>query len=295
MQSKRVSAPLALFAAVAGLAVLTAGCIAQDRPHEPTYTVVADAGGAVVEVGHAAHLEWSEHDAVEVAEGGHLEEQPEIEWKASNGEHAEGANFSVTPHEVGLTLVELNVTVEHHSALDIGGVLTIPSGAFAAGAFIGVVGHIELSGTGLSSPLLHQTATMGSHPGHYYFAPGSNATLRLPILQGAEGGEASFLIAVKRAGGGFTSAVTPALPFEGGLSYTLVVDTTHANDHKIEARGGLFDENLELGAFAEAHGGESETRVLVAPPGQKLSGAGAAAAVASFAGLALLAALRRRR
>ncbi len=54
-----------LLAAVAALAVVTSGCIAQDRPHEATFFVVADAGEAqVLAVGATASLTWPENRTV---------------------------------------------------------------------------------------------------------------------------------------------------------------------------------------------------------------------------------------
>src|SRR5262245_38184724 len=102
--------PVALLAAVAALAVLTAGCLGQDRQHHPTFTVVADVESAVVPAGQTEHLSWSQAEALEVEGGEHLEEGAEIDWAASTGAHGVGENFSLATGAPGLILVEVDVT-----------------------------------------------------------------------------------------------------------------------------------------------------------------------------------------
>jgi hypothetical protein len=285
-----------LLAGLVALAVLTAGCIAQDRPHHPTYTVVADAGGEVVASGESAHLHWAAHDALEPeTPGEHLDAHAEIEWEASSGAHAAGENFTVPTAAPGLTLVEVNVTAENHSAKDIGGVLAVPGSPGARRAFVGVVGDVELAleaGTFTST----STVTHAGHSGHFYAAPAPGATVRLRADTGGHEAQAQFLISIKSGSGTGQVNITEPLVFAPGVNYTLVLETTAPFAHRIEVDDPTFGPSeLSLSEFAEASGGAAEGRLLVAPPGQTLPDAGAAAAGAALAAAALMAASARRR
>ena len=288
-------APVPFFAAIIALAVITSGCIAQDRPHEPTYTIVADAGAEVVADGQSAHLHWAADHALEAEGGEHVEEHPHLEWEASNGAHGTGENFTVVPAGRGLVLVELNVSDGNHSATDVGGVLALPPGPGARHAFIGVVGDIELELEG--DTFADQAAvTLGHHHGHYYSAAAPGAHLRLKVLAVTADTQAAFLISIKSGGGQGQVNITKPLVFSPGLNYTLVLDTASPYAHHIEvadpATGGAPEES-SLAEFTEAHEGAAEGRFLVTPAGQTLPGFEALAAAVALT-LAILVATRRR-
>lgn len=292
MRARQGAVPLGLFAAVVGLSVLMAGCLAQDRPHEPSFTLIADAGGAVVAPGAQAHLEWSQEHAIEAEEHEGPAEPAEIEWAASDGAHASGSSFSFTP-AAEFVLVELNVTAENHSAVDVGGVLSVPTTGASFRAYIGVIGDVELQL--LSGPFAADTpVAWHGYKGHFYSASGLDFDLHMRVLKGAEGGEAAFVIFVRAPSGYTNLTVTPPLHFDGGLNYTLSLDTHNAGTHEIST-AGADPPHVSLPEFAESSGGESEVRVVIAPEGQTLPGMDAAAAVVAVGAVACLALVRRRR
>lgn len=295
MRASVPAAPATLFALVASAAVLVAGCTAQDRPHEPTFTIVADAGGEIVGTGSPAALHWTPAHAIESEPGEPAEVEPVIAWNSSSGDHAEGPDFNVTANLPGLLLVELNVTAKNHTAVDVGGVLGVPTAPGARRAFIGVVGNVTLAVEGGGAFTADLPVALRAHVGHYYSLPTPGASVRLRIVQGADEVEAAFLICVKDAVGiGQTNKTLP-LVLNPELNYTLVLDSSTGAHHHIEVHEGTdLVEDLSLAEFEEAHAGDAEGRFTVVPKGQTLPGLEAAAAVGALV-IAFTAAYVRRR
>jgi hypothetical protein len=292
MRARASAAPLGVVAAVVGLSVLMAGCLAQDRPHEPSFTLIADAGGAVVAPGTAAHLEWPQEQAVEAEAHEGPSEPAEIEWDSSDGHHASGSAFSFTPG-ADFVLVQLNVTAENHSATDLGGVLVVPPGGANYRAYIGVIGEVELEHLG--GPWASDTpVAWDGHKGHFYSASAVVQDIHLRVVQGPQGGEAAFIIGVRAPSNYNNVTMTPPIRFDAGVNYTLSLDTHDAGNHQVGIAGG-DPASVPLFAFAESNGADADVRVVVAPEGQGLPGMDAAAAVVAFAALPALALFRRRR
>lgn len=294
-----------VLSAVTALTVLTAGCVAQDRPHVEAFFVVADAGAnVVVTEGASVHLSWPENRTLEAEEGAAPHEEVVYHWETSSGLTGSAEHFNVTLPAPGLTLVALNVTAKGHTASDVAGLLVVPAGAAGSGrVYLGSVGgpHLALEGGGAPSPLDHVSA--GGHEGEFFdlAVPGSGTALRLSVelptdLSIEEVPEGSFMIAVKDGSGSLHEHATPALRFDPGLQYTLVVDTSASLAHRIEARGegGALVENLTLDDFATVHGGEHEAKVLVPAPAQTLAGFEGAAAAVAFVAAGFLAVARAR-
>ncbi len=297
MRAPSLGLRIALLAATVSLAVALSGCVAQDRPHEPSFWITAEAGeGEIVGPADTAHLHFDAEHALEPVGESHVEEHAELEWTSSSGAHGNGSNFTITPASPGLVLVELNVTAANHTVTDVAGVLAVPGGPGPRRAFIGVVGDVRLVLQGGEPFAAESETSLGSHEGRYYAALAPGSSVRLAIVGAPEGSEAAFLISLKSGGGTGEVNTTPPLLFDGALIYSLVLDTSGASAHHIEARdaAGAPVEDLSLAAFAEAHGGEAEGRFLVAPKGQTLPGFEAPVAAFAFAVAALAFASRRR-
>lgn len=292
--------------AITALTVLTAGCVAQDRPHVEAFFVVADAGeNDVVAQGDTAHLSWPENRTLEAEEGAPPHEEVEYHWQTSSGLTGSETEFNVTPAAPGLTLVELNVTAKAHTASDISGLLTVPSGSAGSGRlYLASLGGLALSPEGSGPPPALGHVAVGGHEGEFFdlALPGGGGSMRFSValpsgLSVEEVPAGAFLIAVKEASGAVHEHATPPLEFDPGLQYTLVVDTSPGGAHRLEARGegGAIVENVTLSDFETAHGAEHEAKVLVPAPAQTLPGFEGAAAAAAFAGASALAAVASRR
>lgn len=303
MGAKAQPAPLALLSLVLVLGAAAAGCTVQDRPHNEAFFVVADAGEArVFDTGGFAHLAFPENRALEAeAEAGQRpNETVAYAWTTSWGPVGALPEFHAQPPGPGLSIVELNVTAKNHAASDAVGLLVVPAGAAGSGRIqIGVVGEADLEDIAGSPGLTKDEVRAGSHEGGSYEAaiPASGpARYRLVPQPLASAPEAVLLIAVKEGASAVHKNASLPLALEAGVNYTLVVDTTAAAQHRIEVRdsAGALVESLSFEAFAGAHPGESEARVLVSPPGQALPGFEAAAVAGALVGAALVALSRRR-
>lgn len=275
----------------------------QDRPREEAFFVVADAGeGHVIAEATHAVLEWPANRSVEAEGAAAPEVEAQYHWQASSGAAGGHPQFDFVP-PVGLTVVELNVTAKNHTASDAVGILSVPDSPVPGGRlYVALVGGLTLGDADTGAPLTGTAASVGGHTGWLYALPlpslGWLAAYRLLPPSPGEGADASVLIAVKDGVGFATANATGAVAFDGGLEYTLTVDTSFAAAHRVAARAaaGAEVENRTLASFAAAHPGEEEVRVLVPAPAQKLPGfEGAAAAFAVALAAALLAAGRRRR
>ncbi len=292
MRARQRAVPLGLVSAVVGISVLVAGCLAQDRPREPSFTIIADAGGAVVAVGAMAHLAWTQDQAIEAEKGEGPAEPADIDWQASSGAHATGPSFDFTPGSE-FVLVELNVTAENHSAHDLGAVLSVPASGSGWRAYIGVVGDVELQWLG-GAFAADTPVSWHGHKGHYYSTSTVDFDVRLRIVQGPNGGQAAFLISVKAPTGYANVTATQPLHFEGGVNYTLSLDAHNAANHRVGV-SGADPPSVLLSEFVQSNGGEAEGRVVIAPAGQSLPGMDAAAAVVAVGAASVLALVRRRR
>ncbi len=294
------SAHLALLAGLLVLGIVSAGCIGQDRPHQGAFSVVADAGKAqVLAAGETAHLSFPENRTIEAQPGEAPNEEVAISWRASWGPTGTLGEFNASPPSEGLSIVELNVTARNHTASDAVGLLVVPDGS--AGLLriqIGVVGEAGLEDLGGSPALSKAGVKAGAHEGGSYGAafPSSGAArYHLVARANASAPEVVLLIAAKA---GLTTVYENAsLPFalDAARNYTLVVDTTAAQQHRVEVRdaAGALVESLSLDAFAAAHPGAAYARVLVPAPAQTLPGFEAAAVPGGLLVVALGARVRR--
>ncbi len=301
MGAKGNRAHLALLVLVLALGVASAGCTVQDRPHNEAFFVVADAGEAqVLDTPASAHLSFPENRTLEAEAGEPPHEAVAFAWKASWGPTGALSEFSAAPPGAGLSIVELNVTAKNHTASDAVGLLVVPPGSAGSGRIqIGLVGEADLEDTAGSPALTKDEVRAGSHEGGSYEAavPASGPVrYRLVPQAQASAPEAVLLIAVKEGASAVHKNTSRPLAFDGAMNYTLVVDTTAAKQHRIEVRdsAGALVESLSLEAFGAAHPGESEPRVLVAPPGQALPGFEAVAVVGALGAVALIALARKR-
>lgn len=292
---------LALLCGVLALGVASAGCTVQDRPPNEAFFVVADAGAAqIFAPGGAAHLSFPENQTIEAEKGAPPLEEVAYAWTASWGTTSNHSQFHAMPPGFGLSLVELNVTAKNHTASDAVGLLVVPPGSAGPGQVqIGIVGEAQLSDLAPSPALTKVEVRAGAHGGTSYGAalPGSGpSSYRLVPRGGASAPEFVVLIAVKSAGGTLYSNTSLPLRLDSALNNTLVVDSTAAQQHRIEVRdgSGALLESLSLDAFGAAHPGQAESRVLVSPPGQSLPGFEGAAAAGAFLCVGLLALWRRR-
>ena len=301
MGEKAGPARIALLAVALALGVSAAGCTVQDRPHNEAFFVVADAGEArVLQAGSTAHLVFPENLSLAAEEGEPPHEPVEYAWKSSWGPTGEDFEFHAAPPAPGLSIVELNVTAKNHTASDAVGLLVVPGGSAGTGRTqIGLLGEADLDNLPGSPALTKDEVRAGGHEGGDYWAPipaSGPARYALVPWAGASAPEAVLLIAVKASATALYTNASLPLAFGAGQNYTLVVDATAAQQHRIEVQdsAGALVESLSLEAFASAHPGEAEARVLVAPPAQVLPGFEAAAVAGALVGAAILAVARKR-
>lgn len=297
-----VRKPAGLLAVIAALAVLSAGCIVQDRPHEGEFNVVADAGQSqVIAVGDTAHFEWGEDHALK-AEGG---EPPHVNvtysWKVGEVEASVNHSVAVARAQPEFVLVELNVTAKEHTASDSVGVLVVPPAADTSRQlYVAAVGPIKIWPMG---SFAEHNFVSGAHSGHWAtqsLPPGAgriDALIRLPEDEfPLEPVRASILLAVKDGAGAARGVATGPLEFDPGFRYTLSIDPSPAAHHMISIRDaeGAVLQDMTLEAFEAAHPAEEAVEVPVVDA-QTLPGFEGLAAVATMVVLgAVLVAARRR-
>jgi hypothetical protein len=291
----------ALLALTVSAAVLSAGCVAQDRPIEVTYSVVADAGAsAVATVGDTVHFQWSENRTLEAKNGGEVNEAVAYAWSASTGAHGNTSSFAVTPAESGLAIVVLNVTAKEHTASDAAAVLAIPAASPPGGrVYLASLGNLQLDPDAIFAPSHHPTefSLFTGDTGDYPLSPVANQVFRISFPDQASDAAGSILFAVKATSNQTRTHASPPLAFDASRAYTLVIDTSPQQNHRLVARdlaGALLD-NSSLADFETAHAGAAEVKVLVPPPASKLPGFGGAAAAGAVFVAALALTLRRRR
>ncbi len=301
MVAGKRSAHLAVLCAVLALGVASAGCTVQDRPPAEAFFVVADAGEAqVLNAGTGVPLAFPENRTIEAESGAPPHEEVAYAWTASWGATGTAAEFFAHPPTPGLGLVELNVTAKDRTASDAVGLLVIPGGAAGSGRmYLGLVGGADLGDLPGSPVLVRQSVRAGAHEGSSYDAarPASGpARFALVPRALAASPEVVVLIGVKEGIGLIHRNSSLALALTPSRNYTLVVDTTAAQQHRVEAHdsSGALVESLSLSAFAAAHPGADEARVLVAPPAQTLPGFEAWGTATAVVGVALVALSRRR-
>lgn len=290
-------------AVVLALAVISAGCIVQDRPEEANFFVVADAGpDRVLDAGEAAEFAWLQDYAIE-AEGNttpHVEIS--YEWWVVDRSFSPGTGptFSYTSVAPAFALVTLNVTGEGVTAADASGVLFVPGAADGSRKiYLAVRGDLHIEGPSPQHVLtLHSEgdfraeslATPLDIPNEPY------AAIPLGVEFSLSGNpEGSILLALKDGAGPARTAASQMLEFDSGSQYTLLIDTSPAGVHRIiTSQGGAQTGNVTLDEFKAAHAvAEHEDKVLVTH-GQTLAGFEGAAAAATLGLAALLAARRRR-
>jgi hypothetical protein len=295
--------PVVVLVGLVAASVLLAGCIVQNRPEAESFLVVADAGpNLVVPGGSAAHFEWAYNQSVQ-GEAGHV--APEVEahhlWANDASPTATSTNesFSFGLPAPSFALVSLTVSVEKSSASDVAGVLFVPGSSSAERrAYVAVIGAIGIA-TETADPVNEHhlgafvaqetQRSLGGPTAHLRFdLVNPNSLLGTPA-------EGSLIIAIKDGVGPARTTVTPPLEFEGGESYTLVLDPRPAAQHEIEiARPGAANKTVTLDEFVHAHEGEHEVETVVTHS-QTLPGFEGAAAVVSATLVGLSAALMRRR
>jgi len=299
--------PSALLVFILALAVFSAGCFTQDRPHEEALYVVADAGpDQILEVGATASLAW--HKALAIEAEGNATPQVEVtyQWSTTGApctpRSGDSVTYSCTSGGPTFDLVALNVTAEKTTASDAAGLLFVP-GASDISQKIYLVARGDLSFTGgtVTFQDVVSRPTIGSHHA-FAFAGG----LHLPTDRYANFGiqlgspaagqpQGSILLGVKNGTGPARTFATQMLEFNASRNYTLLIDTNATAQHRMVASvGGLETENLTLENFRAAHAvSELAVRVRIVPA-QTLPGFEGAAAAAGLAAIAIIA-LRNRR
>ncbi len=297
----------ALLAAVAALSVVSAGCIAQDRPEHAEFYIVADAGPDLsVPVGTAVPLEWAHTHAVEADTGDVPHVDLEYSWHASGEEqpisHTETA--SLTRSEVGLAIVSLEVAAEGASATDATAVFFSPPPADTeTHLYIIVTGGLRIwedPGAGLA---IHDVELEGfaAQWADLPLSSGSpdDATVVLTFSDVdvvlASEVEGSVLLVIKH--GEDPAELLSLGPVAFDASNWYEVDLRQFSPARLweTPRGENVGTAYTFSDFATAHPAEGESRTLVAET-QTLPGFSAQAAVAAALGAAALAvAVSRRR
>lgn len=291
----------ALLALTLSAAVVSAGCVAQDRPHEETFFVVADAGPcAVATAGDTVHFEWALNRTLEAKGGGEVNESVVYAWSASTGEHGNTSSFSVAPVQPGLAIVVLNVTAKGHTAHDAAAVLAIPGSPPPVGrVYLGSLGNLQLDPEGPFAPDHHLTEFFGftADSSDYPLEPGASEVFQISFPDPASDAAGSILFAVKTPSDGTHTHASPPLTFDASHNYTLEIDESPLEHHRIITRDGAGApiNNSSLAEFEIANAQPPTVKELVPPPSGKLPGFEGAAVAGAVIVAVLALSLRRRR
>ncbi len=290
----------ALLAFSISAAVLSAGCVAQDRPRVEKFFVVADAGpSTVATAGDTVHFEWGASHALEAEAGGTVNESVAYGWSASTGEHGNLSLFSITPAQTRLVLVVLNVTAKEHTASDAAAVLAIPAANPPGGrVYLGSLGNLQLDPDAVFAPSHHPTGLSGftGDAGDYPLSPAADQVFPISFPDQGADAAGSILFAVETPSNQTRMHATAPLAFDPSRNYTLVIDDSPLHHDRIvtrDAAGALLDTS-SLADFETAHPGAVAVQVLVPPPAGKLPGFEGAAVAGAVLVAALVLSLRRR-
>lgn len=295
----------ALIAAVTALSILSAGCVAEDKPAHEAFNLVADAGAVqVVPVGSSAAFDWPAEHAVE-AEGGHAPAvEIEYTWRADGQADpiSETPTASLARGSPGLAVVGLEVATEGTTAADVTGVLFVPPDAEdTVAVFVAFIGEVTVSETAAPFAHLHDVDFEGVPAQWATLDVSHNSEAILPLhfddIAAALDLEvkATIIVAVKDGVGPAQAYTTGPANFSAGKPTSLRIPVGHGQPEiAVGEAGGSLHDGVTLPAYGDAHRAEGEVSVTVAES-QTLPGFGAAAAVAAAVGVASLALVARRR